>query len=336
MNRRNFISFFFLIGMAGGAVCQEPQFSQYYSAPLYLNPGFAGNTIQGRAVMNYRNQWPAMPGQFVTYAASLDYNLEAYNSGVALSLEHDKAGSAALRYTNIGFHYSYTIRVSRNTAIKPGVYFSYTSRDVNQADLVFGDQIVFDNPVSSSLNRFSVEPVRYADLGTGGIIYQRNWWAGIAAHHINRPNQSLFEDQVRLPVLYTLHGGYNYVISQNARKKEISSITGVMHYKAQGKWDQLDIGAYYRFKLVTFGLYYRGLPLLKRNGYAHPNQDAIIGLLGLEYNDFSFGYSYDLNISRLISDSGGAHEISLIFEFASERKKRKRTRSRFLIPCAKF
>jgi hypothetical protein len=38
----------------------------------------------------------------------------------------------------------------------------------------------------------------------------------------------------------------------------------------------------------------------------------------------------------LITNSGGAHEISVIYEIASDRKKRKRRRSRFIIPCAKF
>jgi hypothetical protein len=54
------------------------------------------------------------------------------------------------------------------------------------------------------------------------------------------------------------------------------------------------------------------------------------------YDGLGFGYSYDLSISKLITNSGGAHEISIIYEIASERKKRKRRRSKFIIPCAKF
>lgn len=317
-------------------LAQDPQFSQFYSAPIYMNPGFAGNTVQGRAVVNYRNQWPAMPGKFVSYAASFDYNFADLNSGLALAFQQDRAGSAALRYTNIALQYSYTINITRKLAFKPGVYFSYTMRDINQQDLLFGDQIIYNNPVSASVNQFDAQRIRYPDLGAGGIVYQRNWWGGIAFHHINRPNQSLLEDEVRLPMRFSMHGGYNYVLKQNAKKKEISSVTAVAHYKAQGKWDQFDIGVYYRFKIVTAGMFYRGLPGIKRNGYTQPNHDALVALLGFEYSELAFGYSYDLTISKLITNSGGAHEISLIWEFASERKKRKRRRTRFLIPCAKF
>lgn len=328
--------FIWLFLCSGTLRAQDPQFSQFYSAPMYLNPGFAGNTIQGRAVLNYRNQWPAMPGKYVSYAASFDYNVEELNSGFALTFQQDRAGSAALRYTNLGLHYSYTLQLTRKLAVKPGIYFSYTMRDINRQDLVFGDQIVYDNNTSNSASSFGVDPVRYPDLGAGYIVYMRNWWAGMAFHHVNQPNQSFFEREVRLPMRFSLHGGYNYVLSRNARKKEISSIKLVAHYKAQGKWDQLDIGSYYKFKIVTAGIYYRGLPLFKRNGYLQPNHDAITALLGFEYSDFAFAYSYDLTISKLITNSGGAHEISLIWEFASEKKKRKRSRSRSIVPCAKF
>lgn len=332
--RVGFLLIFMLVG-CGRLWAQDPQFSQFYSAPIYMNPAFAGNTVQARAVVNYRNQWPAMPGQFVSYAASFDYNIDELNSGLALAVQHDKAGSAALQYTNISLSYSYTIRVSRTLAVKPGMYFSYTFRDVNQGELVFGDQLIYDNPISGSVNQFTAEPVRYPDLGFGYIAYQKHWWGGMAFNHVNRPNQSLIDQEVRLPMRFSMHGGYNYVIKQNVKKKEISSVTVVAHYKAQAKWDQLDVGAYFKYKVLTTGLYYRGLPL-KSNKYEQPNADAVIAMLGFEYKDFAMAYSYDLTVSKLITNSGGAHELSMIWELASERKKRKRRRSRFLIPCAKF
>ena len=37
---------------------QDPQFTQFYANPLYLNPAFAGTARCPRICMNYRNQWP--------------------------------------------------------------------------------------------------------------------------------------------------------------------------------------------------------------------------------------------------------------------------------------
>ncbi len=47
---------------------------------------------------------------------------------------------------------------------------------------------------------------------------------------------------------------------------------------------------------------------------------------------FSIGYSYDFTINKLLTSTGGAHEIALIYEFSDKRKKRKR----HMIPCPEF
>ena len=49
---------------------QDPQFTQFYANPLYLNPAFAGTARCPRICMNYRNQWPNLSGTYVTYSAS--------------------------------------------------------------------------------------------------------------------------------------------------------------------------------------------------------------------------------------------------------------------------
>lgn len=45
-----------------------------------------------------------------------------------------------------------------------------------------------------------------------------------------------------------------------------------------------------------------------------------------------FMYSYDVTISKLSMRSGGAHEISLIYEWPKKPKSRKPR----IIPCPKF
>jgi hypothetical protein len=60
------LSFIIVIDSLG----QDPTFSQFYANKLYLSPSFAGATEQYRLAMNYRNQWPAVPGVFNTYSIS--------------------------------------------------------------------------------------------------------------------------------------------------------------------------------------------------------------------------------------------------------------------------
>src|SRR5688500_10120908 len=86
-----------ILGGNGTANAQDPQFSQFYAAPLYLNPAFAGSTNQARAGINYRNQWPAIDANFTTMSFFADYFIEDKNSDVGLLVTRDREGLAGLR-----------------------------------------------------------------------------------------------------------------------------------------------------------------------------------------------------------------------------------------------
>ena len=102
------------------SVAQDPEFSQYYAAPLYLNPAFAGTSVDHRFIVNYRNQWPNVNHAFETYAASYDYNLDQLNSGLGFLIVHDKAGSAHLKSTQFNFQYAYKVKLSENWIMSTG------------------------------------------------------------------------------------------------------------------------------------------------------------------------------------------------------------------------
>ena len=117
----------------------------------------------------------------------------------------------------------------------------------------------------------------------------------------------------------------------------MSSITVAAIYKAQKKWDQIDIGGYYDYKSLVIGLWYRGIPVLKYYKPGYANNDAVVILLRYKMKDYiSVGYSYDLTISKLGVATGGSHEISLIYEFARPDYKRNQRKKSFMVPCTKF
>src|ERR1700760_219933 len=96
-----------IIFLLPDAKAQDPAFSQYYSAPLYLNPAFTGTTQDHRFIANYRNQWPNLARGYETFAFSYDVSLNQYNSGVGFLAVVDKAGSAGMRSSQFNFLYSY-------------------------------------------------------------------------------------------------------------------------------------------------------------------------------------------------------------------------------------
>lgn len=329
----------FGLGIWNFSYAQDPQFSQFYANPLYLNPAMTGNTQQGRIAGIYRNQWAAVPASssdaFRSYAFSYDHNLHKINSGAGLQFVRDRAGTGGLRFTEIAGLYSYHLAVTRFLNINAGMRFGYNQRDIDFNRLTFGDQLL-RNDGSATNETFLVNKISYLDIASGIILYAKRFWVGTAFNHINQPNQSFTGTKTPLPMKYSVHGGYNIPLKKDAKGNPISNVTVAANYKAQQKWDQLDLGAYFKRSPVVLGMWYRGIPILKSYQPGYLNNDAVICLAGFDFDDYgiSFGYSYDITISRLIKNTAGSHELSLIYEFVTpDYKKSKR---KFVIPCTKF
>jgi len=336
---RRFLTILLFLAVAWTEVLgQDPQFSQYYAAPLYLNPAFAGTGAGHRFVANYRNQWPNIDNGFVTYAFSYDYNLQDLKSGVGFIAMTDRAGSASLSSTTLGFVYSYKVQLSNKWIMTPGLYFGYGHRDIDMNRLVFGDQLQFtnDGQVPTSDPTFgSLGSSAYFDFGAGFLVYNSKFWLGFSSYHINEPNRSLLGDESAIPMKTSFHGGVKLPLQSTLFAKEkIAYIAPSFVYKSQGRFDQLDIGLHFLYQPVMVGLWYRGIPL-KQNVADNISQDAVALILGLQFSNFEFGYSYDFTISELGPSSSGAHELSLKYDLEIITSSKTKKPSKF-IPCPTF
>src|SRR6266481_262099 len=98
--------------VCGTVTAQDPQFSQFYAAPLYLDPAFAGATGQARVGANYRNQWPAIDANFNTISAFGDFYNESKNVGFGAIITKDREGLLGLQSTSIGLMASYDLKIT--------------------------------------------------------------------------------------------------------------------------------------------------------------------------------------------------------------------------------
>ena len=317
---------------------QDQQYTQFYANPVYLNPGFTGTSIQSRVSALYRNQWPSLPKAFVSYNFSYDQFVPSINSGIGITVQHDKAGIGGLTYTSAAINYAYEIQITRKFSVRPALSLGYGSTYLDVDKLTFMDQLAREDDGAATLDpdraRFAQKPLNYPDFGAGIVLFSEKMWLGGSVRHMNQPVNSIIGTDTRLPMKISVHGGMRIKVAELGAFSHRQFIVPAFNYQAQGLFDQLDLGFYYEYDPLILGLWYRGIPLLKRNGYNHLNQDAIAVLVGYEINNLKIGYSYDLTISQLTPNSGGAHEISLTYEWASRKNKRKSKRR--IMPCAKF
>jgi type IX secretion system PorP/SprF family membrane protein len=326
---------------------QDPQFSQFYAAPLYLNPAFAGSTGQARAGVNYRNQWPAIDANFTTMSAYFDYFIEDYKSGVGIILNRDVEGLAGLRSTFVGLQYSYEIFLTDKIGFRPGAQVALYNRDINFNKLTFGDQ--FDPATGQFINPTTAEQFRtnfsktFVDLSVGGVFFTKVAYLGVSAFHLTEPNQSIIDEDSPLPMKLSVHGGFKFMMKPGAvgtgmyARKAERSIGPAFQYRHQGNFDQMDLGVYYTAEPMVLGLWYRGVPYKNVNGFV--NNESIVLLLGFTRigakEALNIGYSYDFTISKLGVGSGGAHEFSLVYTWPM-RNPRKPPRDKMIIPCPDF
>ena len=316
---------------------QDPEFAQYYSAPLYLNPAFAGTANDHRFIANYRNQWPGVTNGFVTYAFSYDYNLQNLNSGIGAMLVTDKAGTAGLKSTQLNFQYSYRVQLADKWVFSSGLNFGVASRNIDFNKLIFNDQIEFDqngNP-PPSIDYNNVQSTSYFDFGAGALIYNRKIWFGFSASHLNKPNRSLLDEDASIPVKTTFHGGIRIPLYHGLMKRDrVAAIAPSFVYKHQGNFDQLDIGTYFLYEPIVVGLWYRGIPI-QQNIKDNVSQDAVVVVLGFQLTKVELSYSYDLTVSELGPVAGGAHEIAVKYKLNVPSHAKTKKKEKF-IPCPTF
>jgi len=172
-----------------GASAQDPQFTQFYANPLYLNPAFAGTARCPRVVMNYRNQWPALSGTFVTTSVSYDQHVDGLQGGLGLLVTHDQAGKGTLNTTRVSGIYSYQQALTKKFSIKVGFEATYFQKSLDWSKLTFGDQI---DPRRGFIYNTQDVPrggnVGNADFSAGILGYTDIFFVGFAAHHLTEPN----------------------------------------------------------------------------------------------------------------------------------------------------
>ena len=330
----------FLFGTAPDVCAQDPQLTQFYAAAPHLNPAFAGGTLENRVAFHYRNQWPGLPGRFVSYGASYDVFIPKINSGLGVIFASDEAGTGALGSSSFAFQYSYEVPLGEKLSFRPGLQLGWSSRGLlNWQDLVFGDQInrgVTDGGAASSLEGLANFQLvkNYFDVGAGGVVYGKRFWLGMSGRHLNMPSESLTDATTApVPIWFSAHGGVRIPTLRGPGRTD-QDILIAAGYRSQGGFDQMDFGISFDSPFLTYGVSYRQI-LMKQAPDGAPNHDAISLLLGLTEEHFRVGYSYDITVSSLgwgITD--GAHELTLSYVWKTPSHLRSRPHR--VLPCAEF
>jgi len=329
----------------GHSIAQDPHFSQYQNSPFTLNPAQAG-VFSGnyRATAIFRSQWNSVLADnaldkqgvpmYRTVSGSFDIRThkgftEEDAFGIGLMVLNDIAGAAKFSSTGVNAAFSYVKSLNdRNTHfISGGVQAGVTQRSIDYTNLRFGRQ--FDgeeyNPaISSGENLGAGDQFLFADISAGAFWYyvadeRTNFFAGISAFHVNRPDQSFYgtEEDVRLFPRINFHGGMKVGVGNQ------TDLVPRLLFMKQGPAYETNVGSYLKFffqqrsplgNAFYVGPFYRivsGNPDVT----APLNSESLILATKVDYGNISIGLSYDLNFSELTraSSARGGFEVSIVY-----------------------
>ncbi len=183
---------------------------------------------------------------------------------------------------------------------------------INTANLKFEDQLTSSGftGVSSEIFNGAQLTSNYIDINAG-LLYngstsdRNNFYFGISMYHINRPKQQFTGADYILNPRTTFHGGRLF----STRSQQHASFEWIIHDTGWGFRDHV------RWCYTTYRQSDAPKPSSFYVGSWVRFNDAIIPYLGLEFDDFRLGLTYDYNTSALktASQNRGGIEISLIY-----------------------
>ena len=329
---------FFVLGGIGALNAQDIVYSQFYNVPFLVSPGLTG-VFHGdfRLAGVYGNQWNTVPVNYNTFGAGFDARLlgkrprRGYFS-VGLLFNYDQAGFTGYYNTMLKGVGSYTHRWGRQWYGTFGVGAGWHHEGFNPDKVTLDEHFnsetglpVFGLPVGEE---FPTDRTHNLDLSAGfNIRYQAlqdhhlldrleqrtKIDFGFGMYHLNRPDKQLIDTETAL----TDFRLSPYILSVIQVGKNLDLIGNAL-VQIQKPHNQYVFNAGVRTHINRHpGKQFSVQFTLGARFQEQEVREAIIPGLELFYNDFRFGFTYDINISDFsVATSGvGGPEVSLSYIF---------------------
>jgi type IX secretion system PorP/SprF family membrane protein len=200
----------FFSGLTSVLSGQDLHFSQFVQTPLLVNPAHTGFIPDGdfRLGVNYRNQWASVSAfPYKTMSAFGDVQLLQNSEqtgwlGLGGLLLRDVAGTSALTSTKVYGSVAYHQMIGNGSLLGLGFNVGWANKSINTSGLTFPSQWngqFFDIHQSNLAPVLANNNINYLDMQVGlNYAYFPNpstfLNAGFSAMHLNRPQESFFEN----------------------------------------------------------------------------------------------------------------------------------------------
>jgi len=321
---------------------QELQFSQYYAASLYLNPGFNGIYNSSSLHLNHKRQ--LQTGDIVNEITqvSLVFPIKAKGSfeqpigGFGLMAFNEKRGFQGIDETNSVFlNYAHNLKFGllNSYLVSIGVQAGYRIRGFEIGNLQWGSQynefFGWDDTLPAPVDEFNNRKenvilnagiMYYYNPERNYLLYQYSGFMGFSATNLNRPNTSFTQNEENTdPIQLKYHGGIEFKL-----KKVYVTPSILFLYLAENYQYNAGLNFVYAPDADEFNL--SGPQLLMGTWYRY--RDSFIFMGGVKINQLTVRASYDMNSKLFLPETvvnftQPSMEISLQYNFSSKDSFKK-------------
>ena len=311
---------FLLFIIAGGYVsAQDVIFSQNFLVPETLNTSFTGAIRSTKLGAVYKSQWRNAALKTNSNYVFIDTWFEGFKTGVGISFLNQTESASSYTFNQVNLNYAMVFQINDAWYFRPSISVGFGMKNYGFQNLLLEDQI---NLNTSVINTSTIDPLllneqrNFFDFSSSILFNNEDSWFGLTVKHLNKPNISLTENgNVPLDLFWSVHTKYYLSFLENFRTyfANKSKIFVLSNFMMQGNFNRLDIGMQYVFDdQVSLGITGSSSPLNKAENSSLIN--SVTTFLGVRWQGFRYGYSYDFNTTNLVN-TGGIHEFSISYDF---------------------
>lgn len=283
----------------------DAQTSMYWATPTLYNPATAGSDSALHVTAFDRMQWVGVEGAPQTFFVSVDAPIQFRRTrmGVGLSVLNDQAGLFKTTYVSAQVDYSIHLWGGR---LAIGFQPAFVNQSFSGGDVFIPSGDAWDSSDTSIPNNDVAG--KSFDLGLGGYFELGNWYGGLGIQHLNSAELELADYAYsQLETTLYFHAGGNIPV-----KRTLFVLQPSILVKTTFQFTQCDITLRTTWNRKFWG------------GLSYRPSDAIVLMVGAYIGSASFGYSYDIGLSRFGMASGGSHEIMAGWTMPIELDKKTR------------
>ena len=294
-----FIISLFITGIGYG---QTPYMSQSFVATNFFNPAAVGFGDNNQFQSFYRNQFSGVGDPFRTVGVGVDFALfkneenDYFNNfGLGLQGVSDQVLNGVLQKNEITLSLANRVFLNRDRTsyLALGISSTFITRNLDRSALTFGDQYnsgrLFN---STSLETIGDIPAKFST--NGGLLYSfispdMFIQAGGSTYYINRSSSTQTYGNV--------NQSFQFISTLNVERKFFDNNTFFVHANYQNRLEAefIYVGGAWGIPIQTYndnnnrfyvGCFYR-------------SQDALVPYIGLLYNKYKIGVTYDIYNNKM-------------------------------------